>query len=199
MVIADLRRALDDDSRRPRYIETIPKRGYRLLAPVVAEEEAPAASAADPEVTPTRPRTRRFMLAALILAAVAGLAALIFSATRTPAPLVVAIAAIPNETGDRRYDPLALAVTDLVATEIGGVPGVQVVRAPGGPGRRADRRPAGAVEPPGLVVAQRGGPGDRRGALVGDGGRAGGRAAAPDRRGGRQLRRLCRGAARGAR
>jgi transcriptional activator of cad operon len=27
-----LRRALDDDPRRPRYIETIPKRGYRLLA-----------------------------------------------------------------------------------------------------------------------------------------------------------------------
>ena len=134
VVIADLRRALDDNSRQPRYIETIPKRGYRLLAPVVAEETAPdGTSAADPEVIPPRPRTRRFMLAALILAAVAGLAALIFVTSRTAAPLVVAIAAIPNETGDRGYDPLALAVTDLVATEVGGVPGVQVMRAPGGP------------------------------------------------------------------
>jgi TolB-like protein/DNA-binding winged helix-turn-helix (wHTH) protein/Flp pilus assembly protein TadD len=33
-VIADIRQALQDDAKRPRYIETIRKRGYRLLAPV---------------------------------------------------------------------------------------------------------------------------------------------------------------------
>lgn len=32
--IALLRRALGDDARRPKYIETIPKRGYRTVAPV---------------------------------------------------------------------------------------------------------------------------------------------------------------------
>jgi DNA-binding winged helix-turn-helix (wHTH) protein len=32
--IALLRKALGDDARNPRYIETIPKRGYRLIAPV---------------------------------------------------------------------------------------------------------------------------------------------------------------------
>ena len=32
--IADLRRALGDQTQRPRYIETIAKRGYRLVAPV---------------------------------------------------------------------------------------------------------------------------------------------------------------------
>jgi DNA-binding winged helix-turn-helix (wHTH) protein len=31
--ILELRRALDDDARNPRYIETIPRRGYRLIAP----------------------------------------------------------------------------------------------------------------------------------------------------------------------
>ena len=30
--IADLRRHLEDDSRSPDYIETIPKRGYRLVS-----------------------------------------------------------------------------------------------------------------------------------------------------------------------
>ncbi len=30
--VADLRRALADDARAPRFIETIPKRGYRLIA-----------------------------------------------------------------------------------------------------------------------------------------------------------------------
>src|SRR5215207_10087615 len=32
--IHGLRRALGDDSSEPRYIETIPKRGYRFVAPV---------------------------------------------------------------------------------------------------------------------------------------------------------------------
>ena len=34
--IADLRRALGDQTQRPEYIETIAKRGYRLVAPVSA-------------------------------------------------------------------------------------------------------------------------------------------------------------------
>lgn len=40
LAISDLRRALDDDARRPRYIETVTKVGYRLLiepAPAVGE------------------------------------------------------------------------------------------------------------------------------------------------------------------
>lgn len=40
--MADLRRALDDEARCPRYIETIPKRGYRLVTVVLLEEEAGA-------------------------------------------------------------------------------------------------------------------------------------------------------------
>ena len=42
--VADLRRALGDDQRSPQYIETIPKRGYRLVATVAAsggQAEAP--------------------------------------------------------------------------------------------------------------------------------------------------------------
>ena len=37
--VADLRKALGDDVHQPRYIETIPKKGYRLLTPVVFPEE----------------------------------------------------------------------------------------------------------------------------------------------------------------
>jgi len=39
--IALLRKALGDDARHPRYIETIPKRGYRFIAPVGEPEDAP--------------------------------------------------------------------------------------------------------------------------------------------------------------
>jgi adenylate cyclase len=46
--IAELRRAFEDDARNPRIIETISKRGYRLLAPVLATAIAPAAATAVP-------------------------------------------------------------------------------------------------------------------------------------------------------
>lgn len=38
--IADLRKALGDDAKSPRYIETISKRGYRLVAPVSGQAAA---------------------------------------------------------------------------------------------------------------------------------------------------------------
>lgn len=39
--IHGLRKALGDDARQPRYIQTVPKRGYRLVGPVVQEPEPP--------------------------------------------------------------------------------------------------------------------------------------------------------------
>jgi DNA-binding winged helix-turn-helix (wHTH) protein len=53
--IAKLRRALGDAAGQPRYIETISKRGYRLLAPVRAT--APLAPPARPQLTDARPET----------------------------------------------------------------------------------------------------------------------------------------------
>ncbi len=48
--ISMLRHALSDDRSQPRYLETIPKRGYRLMVPVeiAATERAPAASDVPP-------------------------------------------------------------------------------------------------------------------------------------------------------
>ena len=49
--VAELRRALGDDARQPRFIETISKRGYRVVASVRAavgsRESVPASSAAE--------------------------------------------------------------------------------------------------------------------------------------------------------
>jgi TolB-like protein/DNA-binding winged helix-turn-helix (wHTH) protein len=46
--IIKLRKALDDDARRPVYIETLAKRGYRLIAPVARVTEAGGAPPAAP-------------------------------------------------------------------------------------------------------------------------------------------------------
>jgi DNA-binding winged helix-turn-helix (wHTH) protein len=45
MVVSQLRRAMGDDARSPRYIETITKRGYRLIADCERLDEAPVKTA----------------------------------------------------------------------------------------------------------------------------------------------------------
>jgi DNA-binding winged helix-turn-helix (wHTH) protein len=121
VVIADLRRALDDDSREPRYIETIPKRGYRLLASVKAPEE--------PQVDggPIPPVGRRLLAGAAVLAALAA-AWLGYSSLSAASPYTVTVAAFPNETGTRTYEPLAPAITEMVTTELGRLEDVRVMR-----------------------------------------------------------------------
>ena len=66
--ISELRRALEDDARNPRIVETIPKRGYRLIAAVeVAASEAPVESGRVP------PAYARLGHAALLAAALGAL------------------------------------------------------------------------------------------------------------------------------
>jgi eukaryotic-like serine/threonine-protein kinase len=44
--VAELREALEDDAKEPRYVQTVPKRGYRLIAPVHDVTMEPAAPGA---------------------------------------------------------------------------------------------------------------------------------------------------------
>jgi len=50
--IHSLRKALGDDAKQPRFIQTIPKRGYRLVATVVPEAAASALGASSGPVPP---------------------------------------------------------------------------------------------------------------------------------------------------
>lgn len=76
--VSELRRALGDDSRAPRYIETLPRRGYRLVVePRFYEPEAPNRARHD------APRAR---WAVFVIAATLVLALVSFSSQRrTPA------------------------------------------------------------------------------------------------------------------
>ncbi len=62
--VADLRTALGDDAREPRYIETLPKVGYRLVAPVSPLDDAPPAAAV-PIAVASRRRGRTLAKAAI--------------------------------------------------------------------------------------------------------------------------------------
>ncbi len=48
--VTKLRQALGDDADNPRFVETVPKRGYRFIAPVYADLEQPAGSIPSVEI-----------------------------------------------------------------------------------------------------------------------------------------------------
>jgi Tol biopolymer transport system component/DNA-binding winged helix-turn-helix (wHTH) protein len=50
--ISILRRVTEDDAHHPRFIQTVPKVGYRLVAPIAALEEHPAPAVIAPGATP---------------------------------------------------------------------------------------------------------------------------------------------------
>jgi DNA-binding winged helix-turn-helix (wHTH) protein len=63
--IRTIRRQLGDDAARPRFIETVPKHGYRFIAPVTRVGSVPAATAepaASAVTVPTPPVWRRLFL-----------------------------------------------------------------------------------------------------------------------------------------
>jgi Tol biopolymer transport system component/DNA-binding winged helix-turn-helix (wHTH) protein len=77
--IAELRTALGDDARQSRYIETIPKVGYRLVAPVAAAGATlpiAGATVSPEETVPTRPWLVPLAAGIVLAVLVAGFAVL---------------------------------------------------------------------------------------------------------------------------
>jgi DNA-binding winged helix-turn-helix (wHTH) protein len=107
VVIGQLRRALGDEARNPRFIETVPKRGYRLIA----DDPSPARIQA--KTVPVR--RGPVALAASFLVAVAIAGALLILRPASPA---LALNDVVNATGDPAYDPLARATSELIAAEL---------------------------------------------------------------------------------
>jgi DNA-binding winged helix-turn-helix (wHTH) protein/tetratricopeptide (TPR) repeat protein len=100
--IKKLRQALGDSADNPRFIETLPRKGYRFIAPV--EDLAAPAQA------PPRPRSRRFLRPALAAAAflvlVAGSVFLWrrIQATRLTDKASIVLSDFTNTTGDSVFD-----------------------------------------------------------------------------------------------
>jgi Tol biopolymer transport system component/DNA-binding winged helix-turn-helix (wHTH) protein len=93
-VIAQLRKALDDDAQEARVIETVPRKGYRLIPPVTVTASSPPETAATEQAVPLAPARRRrrvspiaVAFAAVVVIGVAGWTWLRSSAgTGTPSP-----------------------------------------------------------------------------------------------------------------
>src|ERR1051326_3480333 len=139
--IKQIRAALGDDAQAPRYIETLPRRGYRFIAPVeklqaengnvaITPPEAailaPEVVTAAPSAVPT-PQTRKhsFIIAALSAAIVLAVAGYFVwqSRVRKASPpagkIMLAVLPFENLSGDPEQDYFSDGLTEEMITQLG--------------------------------------------------------------------------------
>jgi TolB-like protein/DNA-binding winged helix-turn-helix (wHTH) protein len=131
--IAGLRRALADNSRQPTYIATVPRKGYRLIAPVSrGPDERAELGWLDQSVVPvdrTAPRNRRTLLAVLTVIALVLLIFFLRFGPALQARTDVTIAVLPfldmtSESMEQEY--VADGVTEELIGRLSAVPGFHV-------------------------------------------------------------------------
>jgi DNA-binding winged helix-turn-helix (wHTH) protein/TolB-like protein len=116
--VAQIRTALGDSASSPRFIETLPRRGYRFMAPVQASnsnsEEMPSVGAGV---------ARTVGIWALVIAGVI-LAWTLVPQRAAPrsGPVRIAVALFDNDTKRSDYDQLAQTLTDAVVARLASDP-----------------------------------------------------------------------------
>ena len=81
--ISELRKVFSDDSKEPRYIQTIPRTGYRLIAPVNRDQNEPKPDSTAHLLPSTTSASRRFFWAIPLLLIVSGASWFYFSQARS--------------------------------------------------------------------------------------------------------------------
>src|SRR6185503_12238161 len=118
--------ALGDTADSPRFVETLPRRGYRFIAAVEPEPvpATPPVETAEPVPAPERPRRRfpRLMagaMAAVVVAAGVILSGMAHSWRSRPSPRPIrSLAVLPfqNLTGDHDQDYFVDGMTEALTT-----------------------------------------------------------------------------------
>jgi TolB-like protein/DNA-binding winged helix-turn-helix (wHTH) protein len=120
--VAALRRLLGDDAKQPAYIVTVPRLGYRLVAPVEPQVDAP------PAPSPTS-RSRTYAVALAILLAVGALTYYLMAPRTTAGPQAAqTIAVLPflDLTDSMNEEPFADGMTEELIHKLSKVPGLRV-------------------------------------------------------------------------
>ena len=149
--VARIREVLDDSAEAPRYVETIPRRGYRFIAPLTdllpttlptstAELRVGSAHeitrpASGPSVLPTEKRFRSTHLMLLGGAAVMVLFTFAFALYRsshvngTSKPAIKSLAVLPlkNLSGDQTQEYLADGMTEALIGRLSMIRGLRVI------------------------------------------------------------------------
>jgi len=119
--VAKLREALGDDPETPRFVETVPKRGYRFIGAVSAAAPDTESAATPAATAGTRlPRSVTLSRWLVPVAVVAALAVVLgaYRWQRTADRIAIAVVRFHNETGRPEYDRLAGTLTDAVVVSL---------------------------------------------------------------------------------
>jgi TolB-like protein/DNA-binding winged helix-turn-helix (wHTH) protein/Tfp pilus assembly protein PilF len=131
-----LRDALDDSAEEPRFVETLPRRGYRFVAQVEAPRSTGPEATAAPAPTKAAPFRRFSPVAAASAALAVVLAVLALTVTRdrrpdvssVPAPITsIAVLPFENLSGDREQDYFVDGMTDAVIANLAQVRALRVI------------------------------------------------------------------------
>lgn len=137
--IIKLRKALGDDSRKPRYIKTVSKRGYQLIVPVTTEiteenlSQVPNASLPE-TVSPENKKKIKQLAYVLGITVVVGLILMLFSPGSTEIPTQqkietpsVVVLPFKNLGDDPQQEYLIDGITDDLITDLSSVKALRVI------------------------------------------------------------------------
>ena len=132
--VARIREALGDSADMPRYVETLPRRGYRFIAPVKGIPAHPTNHSAKSEapVDFKLRKSRAFLAAAVIALLVVGSTFLVTRLATRPTNAAarthsIAVLPLDNLSGDPSEDFFADGMTDQLITDLAKVGSVRVV------------------------------------------------------------------------
>ena len=137
--IIKLRKAFNDDSRHPQVIETVPKKGYRLIVPVSSAEggSAPENEQLEEVLEPVpaiHNKRKLFALVVIVLLAIPGLLLFVDESPKDDAiPLVSktrpAIAVLPfrNLSNDTEQEYFSDGITADLITDLSKLSGLSVI------------------------------------------------------------------------
>ena len=119
--LSQVRTALGDSGDNPRFIQTIPKRGFRFIAPAAPAFPAASVLQAPPPFPPTPKPSKLTLVAAVVFFGVAAIAAF-FGVPRqraaSPTHTIIAVSIFDNETGNTAYDRPVAGLSDLVVERL---------------------------------------------------------------------------------
>lgn len=124
--VAQIRAALGDSAESPRFVRTIPKRGYQFIAPV-GPVAAPPSSEPPPanQAVSGQPFAKQRLVTSALAAALVGTVILLGArlwilrlAPSAPASIRIAVLRFDNQTGSPDLDRFADGLTDSVVAEL---------------------------------------------------------------------------------
>jgi DNA-binding winged helix-turn-helix (wHTH) protein/TolB-like protein len=129
--VAKLREALGDSADAPKFIETIPKRGYRFISAIEtndSEVQGPGSTGQGSQRS-SRTFVRRFRVLGVVAlaAAIVALAAFAIQRARSAEKVTIAVVLFHNETGDPAMDRLAQQLTDASVIALTANPNYAVI------------------------------------------------------------------------